>query len=181
MKLDSDGNLKKCRVKTLPIKVPSLAGKSEILEKAIRKHCNHDKDVLGELEHVLLNGDGNEITTLPGTNDEFVLSKYREDIGRNYNHITLYIALRSSFLQAEMSKMKRLCWDSDTDSESSCMVDDRCDRNVILSVSPTNGNNPSTSRQHSELQDVVSPSHESNPPTSYLCNADQPHRMPYMS
>ena len=95
MKLDNDGiNLKKCRGKTLPIKVSSFAGRNEILEKSVRKHANHDKNILGELEHVLLNGDGNGIITLPGTNDEFVLSKYKEDIGKNYNRITLYIALK---------------------------------------------------------------------------------------
>jgi hypothetical protein len=67
MKVDNDGNLKRCRGKTLPIRVSPGAGRSEILDKAVRKHANHDKNVVGELEHVLMNGDGNEITTLPGT------------------------------------------------------------------------------------------------------------------
>ena len=91
MKVDNDGNLKRWG-KTLPIKVLPSARKNVILEKAVRKHTNHNRNIHSELEHVLLNADGNEITMLPGTEKEFVLPKYTEDMGKNYNCITLFIA-----------------------------------------------------------------------------------------
>jgi hypothetical protein len=118
MKVDNDGNLKRCRGKTLPIKVLPSAGWSEILEKAVRKHANHDKNILGELEHVLLNGDGNQITTLPGTEKEFVLREYKEEIGKNYNRLTLFIALGSAYAYAEVSKLKACCEDSESESDN---------------------------------------------------------------
>ena len=82
----------------------------EILEKAVKKHANHDKNFLGEIEHVLLNADGNEITTLPGTEKEFVLSKYREDMGKNYNCITLFITLKSAHMYHEFQNSKQVVW-----------------------------------------------------------------------
>ena len=137
MKLDSDGNLKRCRGKTLPIKVLPTAGRNVILEKAVRKHANHDKNILDKLEHVLLNADGNEIITLPGTEKEFVLSEYKEDIGKNYNRITLFIALKSAHMYAAVSKLKRSCEESETESTDS--VESTC-----LSASESNSNHPST-------------------------------------
>ena len=118
MKLDGDGNLKRCRGKTLPIKVLPSAGRHTILEKAVKKHANHDKNILGKLEHVLLNSDGNEITTLPGTEKEFVLSEYKEDIGKNYNRITLFIALKSAHMYDVISKLKT-SMESETESTDS--------------------------------------------------------------
>ena len=54
MKLDGDGNLKRFRGKTLPIKVLPSAGRHTILEKAVKKHANHDNNILGKLEHILM-------------------------------------------------------------------------------------------------------------------------------
>ena len=119
MKLDGEGNLKRCRGKTLPIKVLPSAGRNTILEKAVKKHADHDKNILGEIEHVLLNADGNEITTLPGTEKEFVLSEYKEDIGKNYNRITLFIALKSAHMYDVISKLKTSCMESETESTDS--------------------------------------------------------------
>ncbi|CAB4037730.1 Hypothetical predicted protein, partial [Paramuricea clavata] len=42
---------------------------------------------------ILLNSSTN--TTLPGTTEQFVLNKYREDVGRNYNRITIFIATKT--------------------------------------------------------------------------------------
>ena len=116
MKVDNDGNLKRCRGKTLPVKVLPSAKKREILEKAVRKHANHDNNIHGELEHVLLNVNGKEITNLPGTEKEFVLSEYKEDIGKNYNRLTLFIALKSAYMYTEISKLKRSCDDSEPET-----------------------------------------------------------------
>ena len=119
MKSDSDGNLKRYRGKMLPIKVSPTAGRNVILEKAVRKHANHSNNILDKLTHVLLIADGNEIITLPGTEKEFVLSEYKEDIGKNYNCITLFIALKSAHMYAAVSKLKRSFEESETESTNS--------------------------------------------------------------
>jgi hypothetical protein len=35
---------------------------------------------------------------LPGTTEQFVLNKYREDVGRNYNRITIFIATKTDYI-----------------------------------------------------------------------------------
>ena len=67
------------------------------LAKGLTKHANHDKKVHEGLEYVLLYPDHSEVINLPGTNEEFILEKYREDVGKSYNHITLFIASKSDF------------------------------------------------------------------------------------
>ena len=101
MKLDKAGNFKKCRGKTLPIKVLPSADKESILVKSVRKHSNHDKTIHEGLEYVLLFPDGNEVVKLPGTDKDFSLKEYREDVGRTYNRVALFIATRSDFLFSE--------------------------------------------------------------------------------
>ena len=39
---------------------------------------------------------------MPGTTNEFILEKYREDVGKAFNRITLFIASRNDFLMAEL-------------------------------------------------------------------------------
>jgi hypothetical protein len=165
MKVDNDGNLKRCRGKTLPIRVSPGAGRSEILDKAVRKHANHDKNVVGELEHVLMNGDGNEITTLPGTEKEFVLREYKDEIGKNYNRITLFIALRSAYMYAEVSKLKMVCADSESESESDT---DNGARDVKgkVAVRSSPGSNKKSSGDTNILEQMPLPVSASNPSTS---------------
>ena len=35
--------------------------------------------------------DGSEVSTLPGTNEPFTLEKYKEDLGKTYARITLFL------------------------------------------------------------------------------------------
>lgn len=81
MKLEKSGNLKRCRGKTLPVKVKSTAKAESILEKIVKKHANHDKKIHKGFEYVLLYLDQSKGMYLPGTTEEFVLEKYRDDIG----------------------------------------------------------------------------------------------------
>lgn len=107
MKYSNNGVLKKCRGKTLPVKVPPSASAEMIKVKAVRKHTSHDKSLHDGFEYVLLYPDGSQVEKLPGTNDPFVLEKYREDIGKNYNRITLYISTKSDFLFSELPAFRR--------------------------------------------------------------------------
>lgn len=97
-----NGSLKKCRGKTLPIFVPVTATANLIKEKAVRKHANHDRMIHEGLDYALLYQDGSEVINLPGTTDPFVLEKYKEDLGRNYNRITLFIANKGDFVLSQM-------------------------------------------------------------------------------
>ena len=115
MKLEASGNLKRCRGKTLPVKVKPTANAQCILDKGLTKHANHDKKVHEGLEYVLLYPDHSEVINLPGTNEEFILEKYREDVGKSYNRITLFIASKSDFLMSELPSLDGLDDDIEDD------------------------------------------------------------------
>ena len=100
--MEASGNLKRCRGKTLSVKVRPTANAQYILEKGVTKHANHDKKVHEGLDYVLLYPDHSKVVKLPGTTNEFILEKYREDVGKAFNRITLFIASRSDFLMAEL-------------------------------------------------------------------------------
>ena len=84
------------------MKVKPTANAQCILDKGLTKHGNHDEKVHEGLEYVLLYPDHSEVIHLPGTNEEFILEKYREDVRKSYNRITLFIAFKSDFLMAEL-------------------------------------------------------------------------------
>ena len=89
------------------------------------KHANQDKKVHERLEYVLLYPDHSEVVNLPGTTNEFILERYREDEGKAYNRITLFIASRSDFLMAELPTLDddiEIDLDEDIDLETSVFV-----------------------------------------------------------
>ena len=103
-----DNKFKKCRGRALPVKVPIAADQTTILERSVRKHSNHFRDVHDKLEYILLYPDSSEIVHLPGTTDEFVLNKYKEDVGRNYNRITFFIASKTDYQLNRLSELGEL-------------------------------------------------------------------------
>ena len=91
-----NGTLKFCRGRNLPVTVPSSASRDDILTKAVTKHANHDKNLIrDDLRYTLLYPDGTEVKTLPGSSDCFILHKYKDEIGKSYSRVTLYIATKS--------------------------------------------------------------------------------------
>jgi len=97
MKVDKTGNFKKCRGKTLPIKVLSSANKTNILVKTVKKHANHDKTICEGLKYVLRYPDGNEVVKLTGTDNEISLKEYREDLGRTIIELLSSLPLGAIF------------------------------------------------------------------------------------
>ena len=83
MKLESSGSLRRCVGKTLPVKVLPSSGADVILNKGVKKHANHDKNVHENTQYVLLYPDCTQVINLPGTNEPFDFKKYREDIGKS--------------------------------------------------------------------------------------------------
>ena len=113
MKFEGDKFIK-CRGRTLPVKVPVTADRKKFLERSVRKHANHFKDVHENLEYTLVYPDNSEIVHLPGTTEQFVLNKYREDVGRNYNRITIFIATKTDYINYHLFQI-----DESLEAESS--------------------------------------------------------------
>ena len=51
--------------------------------RAVKKHSDNFKDVNNNLEYTFLYPGTREIVHLPGTTQEFVLNKYKEEVGKN--------------------------------------------------------------------------------------------------
>ena len=85
--------------KKLPIKITPSASYIEILEMGLAKWKAFHKDYVREgLEYKLLFEDGTEARFLPGQSKEFfTLSRYKEELGRDYRRITLFLCTEEDF------------------------------------------------------------------------------------
>ena len=88
------------------------------MERSVRKHANHFRDVQSNLDYILLYPDSREIVNLPGTTDEFVLNEYKEDVGRNYNRITFFIATKTDYQLNRLSELGAIPEEEESDWEN---------------------------------------------------------------
>lgn len=96
--------LKPVRGKTLPVRALPSVNKVELLGKCVDKHAAHDRSFAPCQGHTLVYPDGTEVVTIPGKPTEsFTLERYKNEIGKPYNRITLYLALRSDVLSIDVS------------------------------------------------------------------------------
>lgn len=90
------GGLRPQRGRTLPISVDLKSSAKQILAVAEKKMKDFNKDLL-EGPYVLLYPDGTEVVTIPGTQRPFSLDEYKEEIGKPYARINLFIFLKEDF------------------------------------------------------------------------------------
>lgn len=87
----TSGTFKPCRGKNLPLKVTRAASTKLLLEEALKKRVAYDRSFRNDLQYKLCYPDGTEVVYLPGSNEPFTLEKYKDDLGRNYSRITLFL------------------------------------------------------------------------------------------
>ena len=79
------------------VRVPAWVRKLELLNKGIEKHAAHDRNFDRYGDYALVYPDGTEVLTLPGKPAQlFQLDKYKEDFGKPYNRITLFLVERET-------------------------------------------------------------------------------------
>lgn len=83
--------------RTLSLKVKPSATSEQILSAAILKHSRHFRQFNKEKEYVLLYQDETLVETLPGSSEPFTLEKYKQDIGKPYSKITLWLCSKLEF------------------------------------------------------------------------------------
>lgn len=89
------GELKPVKGKAMIVRVLPDIRKQELLKKGIEKHAAYDMNFQPYENYVLLYPDGTEVLTLPGQPTQlFQLDKYKEDIGKPYSRISLYLIER---------------------------------------------------------------------------------------
>ncbi|XP_044179577.1 uncharacterized protein LOC122961059 [Acropora millepora] len=94
--------LKVIRGSTLPLKVLPSIGAEELLRKGADKivRFNSDLSLYGATSFALLYPDRTEVKCLPGGTEPFTLQRYKEELGKSYNRITLYLCKKTAILDA---------------------------------------------------------------------------------
>ena len=85
------GVFKPVRGKSLPLKVKKHVSAQAILDEALKKRSSYDRTFRNDKTYKLCFPDGSEVSTLPGTKEPFTLEKYKEDLGKSYTRITLFL------------------------------------------------------------------------------------------
>ena len=128
-----NGELKARRGRSMPVEVPSNATSDLILERAVEKHRRHDRQLMSG-EYTLLYPDGTEVLMMPGKEgDKFVLSKYKEDIGKPYSRILLNICTKREYLLKEIPKCIQEP-ESDDDEDYEKMLDEDKEFDKLLEI-----------------------------------------------
>lgn len=118
----SSGVFKPVRGKSLPLKVNKRASAQTVLGEALKKRRSYDRTFRNDKSYKLCFPDGSEVTTLPGTKEAFTLEKYKEDLGKSYARISLFLC---PLKEASDSESEQTCWPwLDLEFESDEWLDD---------------------------------------------------------
>lgn len=144
MEFGKKGVLKAKWGKRLPLTVLSSASCAEICEKACIKWKAFYKGFLKEgEEYLLLLEDGSHALFLPGhTKEFFTLRRYKEEVGRGYRRMTLYLCSREDF---EKNYRRNVLGKTDSDvsdqEESNDMPDETfCPEDMDCSATAVSSN-----------------------------------------
>ena len=132
MRLCNGSTLKKERGSNMAITISTSSNHLAILERAIAKHARFNKSFNAHLKYTLLYPDASEVKEfLPDSNEPFVLEKYKDELGKPYSRVTLFICrVTDYFTAASASLLQSDIQDSD-DSDFDYP-------NVESSVEPSN-------------------------------------------
>ena len=162
-----DGVLRKAKGRTLPVATNAAVNASEILQIAIDKHAKHFQQFNTACKYVLLYPDHTIVNTLPGSlSQRFTLESYKEDLGKTYAKIYLWLWL---FVDLES--------DPEGDNLPPAFSEKRCNDNANKIPSIT-GHDKVASGNTSPSSSVVGPSNTiipylSSPTTSTNCESQQ--------
>ena len=80
------------RGKSLPLKISKKANAEEVLQEALKKRKAHDRSFRMDRSYSLAYPDGTEVVNVPGTSEPFTLVKYKEELGKGFTRIVLYLS-----------------------------------------------------------------------------------------
>ena len=88
--------LKIKRSSLIPVKVKKSDEPKSVKDAGISKLLAHNKQLrdlvdIEEIEWLLLYPDMDIVEKIPGTSEKFTVQKYKEELGRPYSRINLYI------------------------------------------------------------------------------------------
>ena len=94
--------LKPARGKRVALKRSNQAPYAEVRSKGIQKwKAYHSNDFAEDEEYSLVYQDGQEALFLPGTREFFTAKRYKEQSGKDYKRITLYLCTKNDLRRNE--------------------------------------------------------------------------------
>ena len=96
-----DGGLSVKRGVTLPLTVSPKINAEDLLKRAVDKHNRFNSNLISSTlpsSYRLLYHDKSEVKTLPGSDEKFVLQRYKEEIEKSYGRITFYLCSTDDYL-----------------------------------------------------------------------------------
>lgn len=130
-----DESLKPLKGRTLPLTVDSDINASALLNQAVTKHSKHFKTFNCDVDYHLLYPDNTIVQYLRSSRDTFTLEKYKEELGKPYSKIYLYLCSVECFNRAESGLLPNI---SDDDDEL-----DEMQQSVFEGCTSTNAHTPS--------------------------------------
>ena len=107
------------RESRLATKVLKSFGPTEVAHATVRKHADHDHYFCGSDDYVLCYPDQKIVQFIPGSNKEFTVELYKEEIGKPYSKIDLFLCNVSNVDDAVDRKVVK---DKKVSMEKSCIV-----------------------------------------------------------
>ena len=99
---ETDGALKILKGRSLPVSVEPSTNAKQLFEKATDKHAKHFRSFNQYDRYVLLYPDNTIIDKLPGALEDFTLERYKEELGKPYSKISLYICRKECFEKIDL-------------------------------------------------------------------------------
>ena len=99
-----DGSLKVLKGRTLPLTVDADIDADCLLQEAIQKHSKHFQTFNCVVQHRLVYPDNMVVQNLRSSNDAFTLQKYKEELGKPYSKIYLYLCSVQCMQRADMNE-----------------------------------------------------------------------------
>ena len=124
---NEEGILAVKRGSKLALKVGKDFGSEQVLVIAIKKHSDHDQFFSGEEEYVLLYPDQKVVNKVPGSNDDFTVAKYKQELAKSYSKCGLYLCKVNEFVQnrgpeAEKEKETKIILKSEPKEQKQAVV-----------------------------------------------------------
>ena len=91
---------------------------SEVAHAAVRKHADHDQFFCGSDDYVLWYSDKKIVQFIPGSNKEFTVELYKEEIGKPYSKVDLFLCNVSN---VDDTVDRRVVEDKKVSMERSCI------------------------------------------------------------
>ena len=159
----------------LATKVLKSFGPTKVAHAAVRKHADHDQFFCGSDDYVLCYPDQKIVQFIPGSNKEFTVELYKEEIGKPYSKVDLFLCNVSN---VDDTVDRRVVEDKKVSMERSCIGTSPIFKpsNIVADHQKQNANNdedefanifpsllfPSTPLQNTENIQLSSKSLQSN-------------------